>query len=326
LWKLRDLQRKGMNTEYLQRKIDCRKLTKPVVKNLNVELDSRFVDIRESTGGAFDLFIQVEQIGNKKKLRLPIKHTRVSRKWLTCGKLKPSVRVNNENLVLYFEVPEAPLNGSRTLGADQGLTTTLSLSDGQVTKANKDGYDLAKITRIIARRQKGSHRFAEAVSHRKNYVNWSLNQLNFKGVKQVNFEKIHDLRRGRKASRYLSHWCYPLIKQKLVRLSEDKGFLFVEQDNRFRSQRCARCGWVHKSNRKGKTFRCTNTGCDYFADSDLNAASNHEIVLPAWNQEAWQQHLNRTSGFFWNPDVTQVAEGREPIVPDTQKAGIHIFQ
>lgn len=100
-------------------------------------------------------------------------------------------------------------------------------------------------------------------------------------------------------------------------MSEDKGFVFVEQDNKFRSQRCNQCGWTHKLNREGKTFKCKNIVCGHLADSDLNAASNHEIDLITLPLSVWQSHINRTIGFYWLKDCYVV--GQEHIVPDVQK-------
>ena len=318
---LKKLQSEGKDTAYLQRAMDIKpSITKPILKKFNVELDSRFVDIQESKGH-FDVFIQIDEIGNQEKIRIPIKHSKLSRQWLSKGTLKTSIRLNKNNIVLYFEVPE-PIkkNEGTVVGADQGQVTVLSLSDGQVTKPNKHGHDLNSILRIIARKKKGSKAFGRSVQHRKNYINWSLNQLNWENVKEVKFEKIVQIRKSKQSSRLSSHWTYPLIKEKVVRLSEEKGFRFTEQDNRFRSQRCSHCGWVHKSNRKGKTFKCGNAVCGFTTDSDLNAAVNHEIELPEVPQAVWQNKINRVSGFFWNMDG--VYFGQDSIVPDTQQVNI----
>jgi len=309
LYKLAELQRQGKNTKYLQRKIDNRPLTKPKVEDINVELDSRFIDFQE--GNKFDLFVRIKQIGNKEKIIIPIKYNKVINKWLKRGKLKPSIRLNKDGLTLYFDIPDSKISGKSKVGADQGVTTCLTLSDGQVTKTNKHGYDLTSINHILSRRKKASKGFRRAQRHRKNYINWSINQLNFKNINEVKLEKIESIRKGKKSSRYLSHWTYTLIKDKLVKLGEDKGFVITEQDSRFRSQRCSKCGWTHKPNRKGKTFKCTH--CGFTADSDLNAASNHAVELLKITWEVWQQRLNRV-GFFWHEVV-----GDERIVRHVKK-------
>lgn len=294
LWKLKQLQKEGKDTRYLQRKIDTTKLTKPDANNINVELDSRFVTFKE--GKHFDIFIQIYQIGNKRKIRLPIKHTKVSRKWLKKGKFKGSIRINEREITLYFEIQRKQNKGTRKLGADQGQTTCLTLSDGQVTVKNEHGHDLNTIQDRLTRRKKGSKGFIRSQEHRKNYINWSINQLDFSHVKELGFEKVKNLKKGRKTTRKLSHWTYPLIKMKLIMVSENEGFKITEQDNKFRSQRCSQCGWTQRSNRKGKTFKCLH--CEFYADSDLNAASNHEIELPDLPWEVWHNHEN-IKGFFW---------------------------
>jgi hypothetical protein len=47
LYKLKELQQEGKSVKYLQRKIEKTPVIKPEIKQLNVELDSRFVDFQE---------------------------------------------------------------------------------------------------------------------------------------------------------------------------------------------------------------------------------------------------------------------------------------
>ena len=225
------------------------------------------------------------------------------------------VRISEDTLHLIYEVPNKNVSGSQIVGADQGLVTALTLSNGATTLSCPHGHNLQTIQAKLARKQKGSNGFRRTQEHRKNYIHWSLNQLNFKDVKEVRFEKIKHLRRGERSSRYMSHWRYTLIKDKLVRLSEEEGFLFREVANEFRSQRCSQCGWVRKSTRKGKTFRCGK--CGFITDADLNAASN--LKLDLFEIQWWVRlsQINR-KGFFWTSDGL-FDEGREPIVPVTIK-------
>jgi len=107
-----------------------------------------------------------------------------------------------------------------------------------------------------------------------------------------------------------------LIKQKLISLSEIEGFKLVEVSNEFRSQRCSKCGWVRKANRKGKTFKCRQ--CGFTLDSDLNAASNLKLDLfkvPFWVRS---QKLNH-QGFFWAKDGLY-SESHERIVRDAKES------
>ena len=75
LYKLKQLQQEGKDVKYLQRKIDKTIITKPKINNLNVELDSRFVDFQEGDK-EFDLFVRIKQIGNKEEIIIPIKYNK----------------------------------------------------------------------------------------------------------------------------------------------------------------------------------------------------------------------------------------------------------
>lgn len=313
-YKLAQLQRAGADTRSLQRTIDLHPLVKPNCRNVNLELDSRFVNFQESKG-QFDLFIEIKNIGNKIKLRLPLQQTKVSRKWLSQGTLKATVRLTKNQLFLFYEMADVPRRETgRKVGADQGILSCLTLSDGQVTIKDPHGHDLSSILDRLARRRKGSKGFQRAVDQRKNYINWSVKQLNLDGVKTLALEKVKNIRRGRSSSRKHTHWTYTLIKGALVRRSQVEGFSLVEQASQYRSQRCSRCGWVHRSNRKGKVFKCKL--CQFTTDADLNAALNHEAELPELAWDAWRDQRFK-SGFFWTYDGI-VNPGQELIVPDTQ--------
>jgi hypothetical protein len=127
LWMLRNLQQDGKDTKYLQRKIDTQPLAKPTTENIKAELDSRFVDFQP--GKYFDLFLKIKQIGNGLSFNLPVKHTKISRKWQKRGVLKKSIRLSENRLVIFFEIEKAPVCGGRVVGADQGMLSCLSLDE-----------------------------------------------------------------------------------------------------------------------------------------------------------------------------------------------------
>jgi transposase len=314
LYKLKELQRERKDTRLLQRKIDTQSLVKPNAYRANIELDSRFFNLNQNSKH-FDTFCRVYQLGNGLSFNLPIKHTKVSRKWLEKGKYKQAIRINEKNLVLIYEVPKELKKTGKTIGCDQGQNTVASFSDNQVTKCCTHNHDLNSIQDKLSRCKKGSKGFKRTQDHRKNYINHSLNQIDYSDIKELRLEKVKNIRRNKKSSRKLTHWKYPLIKQKLNRLGEEKGFLFVEVPNEFRSQRCSECGWVRKANRKGKTFTCTK--CGFTTDSDLNASYNLELDLfeiPYWVR---LKKMNR-KGFYWNSDGLFL-DSWECIVPNTKE-------
>ena len=182
------------------------------------------------------------------------------------------------------------------LGADQGISTCLTLSDGQITNECHHGHTLTSIIKKIARKRKGSKAFKQASDHRTNYINWSVKQLNLGGVSEVNYEKIRNLGSGQRKSRFLQGFSYREIKTAMAKHCFLTGVHFKEQDNVYRSQRCSHCGYVHKLNRKGKVFKCRH--CGEAIDADLNAAKNHADVLWVLPFDLRIKKLNLV-GFFW---------------------------
>lgn len=316
-WMLAKLQKEGKDTSRLQRAIDTKPLVKPNCQYIQPTLDSRFTDFRETSEGEFDLFLKLSSFGRRQKILIPLRHHRVSRKWLSRGKLKRTIRLSETAVYLIYEVEDPPKRSGQIVGCDQGYLTVATLSDGQMTpKQDPHGHNFQSIAVKLARKQPGSKSFRRAQQHRRCFINWSLNQLDFSDVKVVRLERIRRLRYRRKQpNQQLRHWCYPLIKRKLEALSQEEGFVLEEVDNQFRSQRCSTCGWVRKANRKGKTFRCDV--CQYSDDADRNVAANLRLDLcevPFWVR---QRRLNR-SGFYWQPDGL-FDVGHEPLVRGTYK-------
>ena len=309
------LMKNGKNTSHLQSLTNKEKISSPKFPLIQPQIDSRFFDIKES-GVEFDNFIQIRLFKNK-TICIPFKKHKKYNEYESKGKMLNSLRISSNYLSFSFDLPdkEKRIEGIK-LGADQGIVTCLTLSDGQVTKKNNHGYDLRSIMNALARKKKGSHGFLKAQEHRKNYINWSLNQLNLSNVKQINLEKLFQLGKGINKGKFLSSFTYTLIKKKLESLSETEGFGISEIGNEFRSQRCSNCGWTQKSSRKEKMFDCKL--CGFATDADLNASLNLEEdrlpPVPKWVRE---EKRNR-KGFYWNLDGI-FDSSRESIVPFVQK-------
>jgi transposase len=91
--------------------------------------------------------------------------------------------------------------------------------------SQKDNHEhsLSSILDKLSRKKKGSKAFKRAQIHRKNFVHWSVNQINFEGVKEVRLEKVVNIRFGKKSSRKMSHWSNPEIRDKIKRKCEKLG-------------------------------------------------------------------------------------------------------
>ena len=294
------------NIKRLQSKINESSLIKPTLCDKFKITISRpdvvktITHNKQGTKFSFDEFIKLSLAGSTGNILIPLNHHKHSKKLLKIGMTRKLSAINllGNNLIdLIWEIeqPEKVKEG-KTIGCDQGITTCVTMSDGQITKDNVHGWNLTKIQHRLAKRKGDSKGFKRAQELRKNYINWSLNQLNFSGTSIVNLEKVFQIRKGKRTSKFQKSWSYPLIRQKLIELSDAKGFSVVEVPNKFRSQRCNACGYVNKSNRKGKTFICKR--CSYTADADMNAASNLELCLPEVPFWVFKQQKNRT-GFYW---------------------------
>ena len=289
--------------------------SKPQVKEgLPMELDERFCSIElDVKTKKFDGWLRVGSLGNKLKFVLPFKRTEHFNELLERGALKKGVRLSSRSITFMFELPEVEKQSAgRTAGIDIGMLTALAFNDGihqwQSQKC-AHGHDLASICAKIGRKKKGSKGFKRATQHRKNYINQQINLMPLDGVKQINIEEIRHMRRGKKSSRWMSHFTYADILGRLKLVSEQRGVLVNEINPAFTSQRCAACGWTRKANRTRKKFQCGK--CGHTADADLNASSNLSLDLVALSRTGKKRPDNRT-GFYWR---AKVGPGKEPISP-----------
>jgi len=125
----------------------------------------------------------------------------------------------------------------------------------------------------------------------------------------LKLEKIKNVRKGKRTSRFLNRWTYAEIKGKLELTCEKLGVQVVYVSPTYTSQRCSSCGWVRRGNRKGQEFRCNQ--CSNAMNADLNAARNIVTNLrPIGTKERLLQN-NRT-GFYWKE------VGQDLMVPVVQ--------
>lgn len=313
LFMINKLEQKGHNKKArkLRKIYNETKVSKPIVSNLQCELDSRFVKIDLNNKTSFDGWIILSSLGNKLKIKIPFKRHKHFNKLLNIGKLKSGVRLSESEVTFIFDIanPVKKQSGN-TLGIDIGQTTTLSCSDGQMIDKCPHGHTYKTICQKLSRKQENSKNFKRAVSHRSNYLRYIVNQLNLDNIKTVNRENIQHLRKFSSTNRMMKHWNYAELFDVLDSKLESKGVLLNKINPTYTSQRCSNCGWTRKSNRKWKKFKCEK--CSYESDSDLNASKNIRLNLMPIGKKERSQHKNKL-GFYWNVEST------ESIVPNVQK-------
>jgi len=294
--------------------LDKYKLIKPNFSNINPELSSKCCDIKD--GNSFNYFLRIKSIGKIYGcIKIPIKNTKVSLKWLKNGKLLNSFSIGQQYISLRFNITNKNVNvGTKIIGIDQGLKDVATLSDHQITpKYDIHGHSLESIINTISKKKRGSDAFIKSQEHRKNFINWAINQLNFNDAKEIRLEKIWNIGYKRRTSRRLSHWTNTLIRDKIKRKCEELEVPVIEQDSSYRSQRCSCCGLVRKANRNGKIYKCKT--CKFESDADYNASLNHIVDLPEISWQFRNQRNNLKCGFYWKPSGLFSIDGVELRVP-----------
>lgn len=271
---------------------------KPNCSKVNPELNSICCSYQEVDSKDFNGFLRLTSITKTKiDIKIPIKYTRHSEKLSSNGTLKSSFLIKNNSIDFRWDIPESKKKDGITVGADQGMLDVLTLSDRQVTpKTDIHGHSLSSILDKLCIKKKGSKAFKKAQDHRKNFINWSINSLDFSNISTINLEKIWNIGYKNPTSKKMSKWTNTLIRDKVESIGEQYGVHIVHQSSTYRSQRCSECGMVRKSNRKGKIYSCNN--CGFIEDSDYNASKNHEINLPEIPYDFRNLNMNR-KGFFW---------------------------
>src|SRR3990172_4134056 len=278
--------------------------TKPQIHDaVNLELNSPNIDVTESK--EFDFWLRLKCLGIPEIL-LPLKHHRHSLKYTVKGKRLNSFLLGPNYVDVRWELTAPKTRKRKVVGADQGLKTVLSLSDGNTSDIHHHphGWTLDSILSRMSKQRKGSKGFRRTQDLRANFINWSINRMSLDQYKTIKLEDVKCLRYGHSTSRKLSHWTYTLIKQKVERLCELSGVQITYNSSAYRSQRCSRCGLVKKSNRNGKDYTCI---CGYTADADINAAINHSLDLPPIPKDFLNRRLN-LKGFFWNSEGIRLPE------------------
>lgn len=228
-----------------------------------------------------------------------------------------SFLLNKDSIEVRFNIPEPTIKTSGTIvGADQGINHVITLSDSQQSQADIHGHTLNSIIEKIITRKNGSKAREKAKEHQKNYINYSINKLNLTNIKQVNLEKISNFRYKNNCGKFLNQFNATLIKSKVIDYCISHGVHVVEQSSPHRSQRCFKCGYVNEDNRNGEQFTCLS--CSYKEQSDINAAKNHEIVLP--DSMFLLKCPNKPKEFYWKPEGFYYMDNTEFTVPSRNKS------
>ena len=320
----------GRYIERLWNTIETRNPSKPDLSDAGIEISSKCAKFIPTPNGEFYGFLRIKSTGLP-IFSVPVCHQKHLHKytdgtWTRCN----GYLIDEYGVQLRWQKEAVLKSEGVKVGADQGLLTCISLSDGQTTtdmivnaprkhEPNRViTVNLDTITDKLARKKKSSKAFECAQIERRNYINYAIKRLDFRNIKEIGLEKITNINYGRNTSRKMKHWSNPEIVTRLAQVAEEFGVRINLQSNAYRSQRCSGCGHVLKKARKGKLYVCPI--CGLTMDADINAAKNHEADLPAIPHSTEFSKLANTEGFYWLPSGLFRMDGSELRVPDTIKS------
>jgi len=80
-------------------------------------------------------------------------------------------------------------------------------------------------------------------------------------------------KRSKQQKRAMHQWSFNRLRDLLIYKADAHGCRVVEVDPSYTSQRCSRCGYIHRSNRRSQSrFKCRN--CGFELNADLNGSRN----------------------------------------------------
>lgn len=201
----------------------------------------------------------------------------------------------------------APRTGSIVAGADKGITTILTVTEGDDRAATSHGttygatlsaiaaglrrpnrsrvWAAAKVdpegraglTRHNLGNVKRERRTRKAEAHLRQIHNLAIKdalrvhpEVSTLAVEDLGFHQTTD--RGSRENRRLARWAKGQLHRDLERLSEANGVGLRVVNAAYSSVACPVCSWTERANRRGPAFRCRR--CGHAGSSDAVAASN----------------------------------------------------
>jgi IS605 OrfB family transposase len=277
-------------SEIIRSNIDKKKTSKPIIKNVSINIDSRLFDVKKDSK-SFDEFIHLRlpYFKNKKRalfIRLPIKYHKHSLKfkdWFRRETIRLKEHDKHYFVVFSYEKqePEKRVEGV-SIGIDQGYKKLIVTSDGRFI-----GKEFERLYEQIARKKQGSRNFKNLLAERDKKINETINKMNWSNIRQIVIENLKNVKKSTKGRIYkkfmnkLQRWCYCKVVSKLERFCEENGILLTRVNPAYTSQTCSKCGFVHEQNRNIELFKCMK--CGYETDADYNASvviEHRGVIIP----------------------------------------------
>ncbi len=224
------------------------------------------------------------------RINLPFKHYAYMDRWRgECTNAQLVIRGGRVILNVQVKLPDSPFKATgKILGIDRGIRNVAACSDNSFfnsrhLRAVKGRYQFLK-RRLQHVGTRSAHHKLGRVSGRERRFVLNTNHCISRSVVNKPFdvfalEKLGIVKKkanGKWLNRRLGSWSYGELQRFIMYKAEAQGKAVVFVNARYTSQRCCRCGFVHRQNRRGLAFHCGN--CGFSLDADLNAARNIEVL------------------------------------------------
>ena len=204
------------------------------------------------------------------------------------------------NLSYGFEKEKAEgLDENKIMGVDMGIIYPLYMAFNSGLQRYKiKGGEIEQFRKQVVSRKNelleqgmycGEGRIGHGIKTRIKPINFAQDKItNFRDTTNHKYSKyvidmairhncgviqMEDLTGIASENMFLKNWSYYDLQQKIKYKAEEKGIVVVKIKPDYTSQRCNKCGFIHKDNRPDqKTFKCLE--CDLETNADFNAAKN----------------------------------------------------
>lgn len=204
-----------------------------------------------------------------------------------------------------FEPEAAEVDPEKILGVDMGNAfAVFAASAGEYKSFDIPGKEaIAAIRQLEARRRDkqrqarypgegrighGTLKRTDAVYQERDRISnmqdtlnhrWSKALVDFavqNGYGTIQMEDLSGVKKSELGNKYLRHWTYYALRQKIEYKAKEKGIVVQKVPPRFTSQRCSECGYISADNRQDQEhFICQ--ACGFKLNADKNAALNLSI-------------------------------------------------
>jgi len=227
--------------------------------------------------------------------RLPIfvpKHFEQYLSWKRCSADLFQVKGKTFLHIVFEKETEDVQPSGKMVGIDRGIRKLAVVSDnrffgGGRIKHLSERYERLR-GQLQCKKSRSAKRHLSKISRSERLMRKDINHCITKQVVEgleegttIVLEKLTGIRGGAKKFRKpqrkeVNKWNFFQFEQFLTYKAEAKGCQVVYVDARYTSQRCSKCGHIHKGNRQSQSrFKCRN--CGFQLNADLNGS--HNIVL-----------------------------------------------